>query len=91
MYDKPQFCREENGVHTCDKRRARSYIASHKPRFELEDGFAEEDRLWKEDVRETKSEVTKRAKAVLDIVFEGTERDEICESEYVGVWKQQNH
>ncbi|GLB44500.1 putative phosphoglycerate mutase family protein [Lyophyllum shimeji] len=63
-------CREENGVHTCDKRRTRSYIEKTFPRFEIETGFTEEDELWDPDVRETKAHIADRAKMVLDHIFE---------------------
>ncbi|KAF9448758.1 phosphoglycerate mutase-like protein [Macrolepiota fuliginosa MF-IS2] len=63
-------CREENGVHTCDKRRTRSYIHKRFPNCEFEDGFEEEDELWDTDLRETKAEVAKRARNVLDYIFE---------------------
>ncbi|KAG6808658.1 hypothetical protein H0H92_003359 [Tricholoma furcatifolium] len=62
-------CREENGVHTCDKRRTASYISNAFPRFELEPGFSEEDLLWDAEVRETRAHVASRAKEVLDMIF----------------------
>ena len=71
-----QNCREENGVHTCDKRRTRSYIETTFPKMIIEKGFTEEDVLWDPDVRETKKQVTERAKLVLDVIFE---HDEPCE------------
>jgi broad specificity phosphatase PhoE len=37
--------RETLGMHTCDKRSARSYIAAAHPGFEIEEGFTEEDAL----------------------------------------------
>ncbi|KAF8953976.1 hypothetical protein BDZ97DRAFT_1869622 [Flammula alnicola] len=33
--------REENGVHTCGKRRTRSYISDYRPHFAIEEGFEE--------------------------------------------------
>jgi len=63
-------CREEHGVHTCDKRNSVSYITSRFPEFEVEADMTEEDRLWKETVRETPAEVVVRAKMILDDVFE---------------------
>ncbi|KXN88386.1 putative phosphomutase PMU1 [Leucoagaricus sp. SymC.cos] len=63
-------CREENGVHTCDKRRTRSWIHNRFPSFRFEDGFEEEDVLWDAEVRETKEGVTERARKVLDHIFE---------------------
>ncbi|TFK38871.1 phosphoglycerate mutase-like protein [Crucibulum laeve] len=63
-------CREENGVHTCDKRKSRTYIASAFPTFRIEDGFTEEDELWNPEIRETKPHLAERAKQVLDTIFE---------------------
>jgi len=63
-------CREENGIHTCDKRRTRSYIHERFPDYEFEEGFEEEDKLWDPEIRETKSQVAERARRVLDYIFE---------------------
>ncbi|KAK1234729.1 putative phosphoglycerate mutase pmu1, partial [Marasmius sp. AFHP31] len=62
-------CREVNGVHTCDKRRSRSYIRASFPEFDIEEGLAEEDELWTPDERESEADVVNRAKNVLDAVF----------------------
>ncbi|KAG7443233.1 phosphoglycerate mutase-like protein [Guyanagaster necrorhizus] len=62
-------CREEYGIHTCDKRHPRSWIQLHYPQFLVEDGFSEQDVLWKPDARETKTEVKTRAKNILDRIF----------------------
>ena len=64
-------------MHTCDKRKSRSYIAAHKPHFDIEGGLSEEDELWHPTIRETKTEVAKRARIVLDKIFELSE-DNIC-------------
>lgn len=63
-------CREENGVHTCDRRRTLSYIRKAFPRFHVEPGFSEEDVLWDPDVRETKLHLGARAKHVLGQIFD---------------------
>jgi hypothetical protein len=70
-------------VHTCDKRRSRSWIHERFPEFRFEEGFEEEDILWDPKVRETKAEVAERARKVLDYVFEKDtsstcEFDDIC-------------
>ncbi|TEB28248.1 phosphoglycerate mutase-like protein [Coprinellus micaceus] len=62
-------CREENGVHTCDKRRPRSFIAANYPHFNIEDSLTEEDELWSPDVRETKVEVAARAQGVIEKIW----------------------
>ncbi|KIM49773.1 hypothetical protein M413DRAFT_438906 [Hebeloma cylindrosporum] len=69
-------CREENGVHTCDKRKTRSYIESYKPSFAIEDTLTETDELWSKDIRETKKQVAERAEKVLDRIFDENQ-DEI--------------
>ncbi|SJL18575.1 uncharacterized protein ARMOST_22172 [Armillaria ostoyae] len=56
-------------VHTCDKRHPLSWIQLNYPQLLVEDGFSEQDVLWKPDVRETKAEVKIRAKQVLDRIF----------------------
>ncbi|KIL58025.1 hypothetical protein M378DRAFT_112451 [Amanita muscaria Koide BX008] len=69
-----ELCREQNGVHTCDRRKSRTYITQTFPAFQIEDGFTEEDELWHPDKREAPSQVVQRAKKVLDRIFE-TDRD----------------
>ncbi|KAF9459985.1 histidine phosphatase superfamily [Collybia nuda] len=63
-------CREENGVHTCDKRRTKGYIRENFPSFDIEPGFTEDDTLWDQHTRETKASLAQRAGKVLDIIFE---------------------
>ncbi|KAF8802203.1 phosphoglycerate mutase [Phlegmacium glaucopus] len=63
-------CREENGVHTCDKRDTRTYIATSYPHFVIEEGFTELDELWHPTIRESKVQVAERARKVLDVIFE---------------------
>ncbi|KAG6335892.1 hypothetical protein ID866_3201, partial [Astraeus odoratus] len=65
--------REEMGIHTCDKRRTRTEIQQKFPRYLFEDGFTEEDELWKPDVRETWAGIDARARAVLDSLFNGNQ------------------
>lgn len=67
-------CREDNGEHTCDKRRTRSEIHSDFPGFAFEEGFEEEDVLWSPE-RETEESVERRAKLFLDGVFENGRND----------------
>jgi hypothetical protein len=74
-----QNCREENGVHTCDKRSSRSDIQAYKPHFSIEAGLTEEDLLWHPTIRETKPEVAERARKVLDFIFKSdTGNDDVC-------------
>ncbi|KAI0307574.1 histidine phosphatase superfamily [Multifurca ochricompacta] len=67
-------CREEYGEHTCDSRRTRSEIQCDFPDFTFEEGFEEQDVLWSPE-RETKASVERRARLVLDRIFE-TDRDD---------------
>ncbi|KAJ3542920.1 hypothetical protein NMY22_g3320 [Coprinellus aureogranulatus] len=68
-------CREENGVHTCDKRRPRSFIEANYPQFHIEDSLTEEDELWGPDFRETKAEVAARALGVIERIWEKRPHD----------------
>lgn len=65
--------RERLGVHTCDKRRTRSWIRENYPAFEIEDGFAEDDVLWKADTRESAEEHVLRINKLLQDIFEDDE------------------
>ncbi len=76
-----QNCREEYGIHTCDKRHPLSWIQLNYPQFLVEEGFSEQDVLWKPDARETKAEVKTRAKQVLDRIF--TLDSSTCKSWYI--------
>jgi len=69
-------------VHTCDKRRSASYIASTFPGVVLEQGFAENDPLYSPDWRESHAHVAERAKKVLDYIFfeDAVAKDEVLVS-----------
>ncbi|GAA6050485.1 hypothetical protein JCM3770_002619 [Rhodotorula araucariae] len=62
--------REVFGVHTCDKRRSKSYIERQFPSFDFEPGFRKHDELWTAEERESDPEVTARLRDVLDELFE---------------------
>jgi broad specificity phosphatase PhoE len=62
--------RETLGVHTCDRRHPKSWIAAHAPSFAIENGFTEEDELWRPDVRESLLDEEIRARKALDGVFD---------------------
>jgi len=64
--------REAIGMHTCDKRSTRTEIAKAFPRFDIEEGFTEQDELWKADERELDSVRDARVKAALDHIFRTT-------------------
>lgn len=61
--------RERLGVHTCDRRSGREYVVSAHPLFEFEEGFTEEDELWKAEVRESLDEHIVRATELLKDLF----------------------
>ncbi|TDL19205.1 phosphoglycerate mutase-like protein [Rickenella mellea] len=62
-------CREEYGVHTCDRRRTLTYLRETFPHFTIERGFTEDDELWKPDKREKRDHLATRARMVLDRIF----------------------
>ncbi|KAK3315545.1 histidine phosphatase superfamily [Apodospora peruviana] len=64
-----EMARERLGIHTCDRRRTRTEICESHPEFTVEDGFAENDELWKPDVRETLAEHVVRVEALLADLF----------------------
>lgn len=39
--------REIYGIHTCDKRRSKTYLKERFPNYAFEEGFSEEDPWWK--------------------------------------------
>lgn len=65
--------RERMGVHTCDKRRSRTWIQDNYPSYQIENGFAEGDELWKSDVRESLEDHVLRINEVLQDIFENDE------------------
>ena len=67
-------CREMHGSHTCDKRNTRSYLVSEFPGFDIEPSFTEEDLLWT-PTRETRQEVSARAKTMIEGVFRDCKPD----------------
>lgn len=64
-----ELLREGIGIHTCDRRSSRYWIASHYPDWPIEEGFVEDDQLWLADLRESDSAHVVRMKALLDDVF----------------------
>ena len=54
------------------------------PGYLIEDGFAEEDELWKHDVVETVDDIDLRARAVLDMIF-GNDKEQ-CEWDIFTSW-----
>ncbi|RFU27913.1 hypothetical protein B7463_g8408, partial [Scytalidium lignicola] len=64
-----ELFREVIGVHTCDRRSTKNHIHEQYPEWVIEEGFTEEDELWKSDERETADGMDIRTRVVLDDVF----------------------
>jgi broad specificity phosphatase PhoE len=61
--------REGIGIHTCDRRSSKGEIQRVFPSVEIEERFAEDDLLWRADLREPGEEQTRRLRGVLDDVL----------------------
>lgn len=70
--------RETIGVHTCDKRSARTIIAKkcEPVGFEIEPDLVEEDIYWKPDYRETIGEQAIRMNESFQYILDTTSKDE---------------
>lgn len=64
-----EFLREGISIHTCDRRRSKSYIHDLLPLYQFEDGFAESDPLWNGVTAEDSGAQLARSKVALDEVF----------------------
>ncbi|AWU74764.1 uncharacterized protein C5L36_0B00310 [Pichia kudriavzevii] len=71
--------RETIGGHTCDKRSSKSIIQERFQGWNLkfEEGFQEEDVLWKPDWRESIHEIALRGDRFLQMMFDDTESSDI--------------
>lgn len=61
--------REIFGQHTCDKRRSKSYLEERFSDYAFEEGFAEEDLLWKPDEREAEVDRRDRLRNTMFDIF----------------------
>lgn len=77
--------RETHGVHTCDKRRTRTYIERTFPDFDIEEELVEEDELWDSQVRETHDEIDVRMRGVLDMIFDNDQEQFISFTAHGGI------
>jgi broad specificity phosphatase PhoE len=68
-----ELLREALGVHTCDRRSARTVIEKTFPHLVFEPGFEDEDPLWEPDYREPRSARKYRLAMLLDNIFAGDE------------------
>lgn len=57
------------GLHTCDRRRSKSYLEAAYPDFAFEEFFAEEDPLWTATLEETSAQQAVRMRGQLDELF----------------------
>jgi broad specificity phosphatase PhoE len=64
-----ELFREAIGVHTCDRRESKTWIAENFPGWPFEHGFTEDDELWRKTERETNEAQDFRSQIVLDDVF----------------------
>jgi broad specificity phosphatase PhoE len=64
-----EMAREVMGEHTCDRRSSRAVIEGAYPEWPVEEGFKEEDELWRADHRETFAEHDVRTLDLLEDVF----------------------
>jgi hypothetical protein len=76
--------REAIGAHTCDRRSSKTFIAARYPAWNFEEGFKEEDPLWKANERESDNAMDERSKAILDDVFEHDKKTWISISSHSG-------
>jgi hypothetical protein len=60
-----QLCREQLGVHPCDKRRPLQYYRHRFPAVDFSEVRCEEDELWDAQHRESVAEIRERAVAFL--------------------------
>ncbi|RMZ88847.1 hypothetical protein DV736_g3925, partial [Chaetothyriales sp. CBS 134916] len=80
-----EMLREGNGLHTCDRRSMKSEIAVRWPDYRFEDGFTEQDKLWRADLRESGSALRERLRGLLDDVFEHDDSTVISFTAHSGV------
>ncbi|KAB5539561.1 histidine phosphatase superfamily, partial [Coniochaeta sp. 2T2.1] len=64
-----EFLREGISMHTCDRRRSKSYIRDLFPSYKFEEGFAEDDPLWTGTTAEDEGSEFARSKVALDEIF----------------------
>ncbi|KAL7893007.1 histidine phosphatase superfamily [Trichoderma sp. SZMC 28014] len=66
-----ELFRESISIHTCDRRSTKTQIHAYAPHFLFEQGFSEDDLLWRgnEDEGETPAHQVARSKIVIDDVF----------------------
>lgn len=64
-----ELLREVIGIHTCDRRSQKTYIHTNFPAYTFEPGFAEDDEMWRPEVRESNSLHDTRMRKLLGDIF----------------------
>ncbi|KAH9300670.1 hypothetical protein KI387_012253, partial [Taxus chinensis] len=70
-----EYCREQMGVHPCDKRKSVSEYKTHFPGIDFSLVEIDEDIFWKPDVREKEYEVAARGRAFLNWLLTRKEKE----------------
>ncbi|KIM58755.1 hypothetical protein SCLCIDRAFT_1218294 [Scleroderma citrinum Foug A] len=65
--------REKIGIESCNRRRTRTDIQRKFPDYLIEDGFTEDDELWRPDVLESYDDIDVRVRTVLEMIFRNDE------------------
>ena len=65
-----ELIRERLYDHPCDGRSSRSWIADNFPGYVFEEGFREEDELWKKDVSESDEDHVARKQKALEEIWD---------------------
>jgi len=63
-------CREQCTQETPEQRRRRGYITEMFPQFSVDRFFTDFDEIWSASVSETSTDIDRRARNVLDRIFE---------------------
>jgi len=70
-------------VNTCDKRSAKSILATEYPAFDFHEPFEEEDTLWVPDYREREPEMIVRLNLALKKIFDAEWDKSLCEHVFI--------
>jgi len=74
-----QSLRETIGFNLCDKRDSLTAFKAKFPKFDIEEGFTEEDELWTATHRETWEEFAAREQRAFNIIFSSKYKEDTCE------------
>eukprot|EP00533_Pseudo-nitzschia_delicatissima_P012069 CAMPEP_0197273638 /NCGR_PEP_ID=MMETSP1432-20130617/11546_1 /TAXON_ID=44447 /ORGANISM="Pseudo-nitzschia delicatissima, Strain UNC1205" /LENGTH=233 /DNA_ID=CAMNT_0042739325 /DNA_START=90 /DNA_END=791 /DNA_ORIENTATION=+ len=82
-----ELCREATGMHYSDKRSQRSLIMKHWPTLIMDERMSEIDEAWREDTRETLSELRLRISQFLALLARRSETNIVVVTH--GVWLEE--